>query len=213
MTEPGRLARLRGGLARMVEAIKADYRTQCDFDSRYGGRQGEKPSLAGDAVKRVGLQVSMACRAMQFLQEAGVPLAPQVVSRLIRHAYGSDIHWKAQIEPGVMVVHGMGMAISPAAKIGQGVLLFQNVTLGSGVHPDTREVGAPTVERDVHIGPGAVIIGPVTIGARSKIMANCVVTRSVPPDSLVEAPAVNVRPRTGARAVLQAEQGASRRTR
>jgi serine acetyltransferase len=212
MTGLGRVARLRGGLQRMIGALKADYETQCDFDSRYGGRPGEKPSLAGDTFKRVGLQVTMAYRVMQFLHEAGVPLAPQVVSRLIRHAYGSDIHWRAQIEPGVMVVHGMGMAISPAAKIGQGVLLFQNVTLGSGVHPETREVGAPTIEHDVHVGPGAVIIGPVTIGARSKIMANCVVTRSVPPDSLVEAPAPSVRPRGAAR-VAMAEQGSSRRTR
>ena len=212
MSEPGRLARLRGGLEKMLGAIKADYDTQCDFDSRYSGRPGEKPSLLGDTFKRVGLQVTAAYRVMQFLHEAGVPLAPQVASRLIRHAYGSDIHWKAQIDPGIMVVHGMGLAISPAAKIGQGVLLFQNVTLGSGVHPETREVGAPTIERDVHIGPGAVIIGPVTIGARSKIMANCVVTTSVPPDSLVEAAAPNVRPRVGGRAA-KAERGASRRAR
>jgi serine O-acetyltransferase len=212
MNGPGRVARLRGGLEKMIGALKADYETQCDFDSRYGGRPGEKPSLVGDTFKRVGLQVTMAYRVMQFLHESGVPLAPQVVSRLIRHAYGSDIHWKAQIDPGVMVVHGMGMAISPAAKIGPGVLLFQNVTLGSGVHPETREVGAPTIEHDVHIGPGAVIIGPVTIGARSKIMANCVVTRSVPPDSLVEAPPPNVRSRVAARAAKSPE-AASRGTR
>jgi serine O-acetyltransferase len=212
MSEPGRLARLRGGFDRMIGALKADYETQCDFDSRYGGRQGQKPSLLSDVFKRVGLQVSMAYRVMQFLHEGGVPLAPQVVSRLIRHAYGSDIHWKAQIDPGIMLVHGMGMAIAPEAKVGQGVLLFHNVTLGSGVHPETRETGAPIIERDVHIGPGAVIIGPVTIGARSKIMANCVVMTSVPPDSLVEAPAPNVRPRGVGRSA-KVEVGASRRVR
>jgi serine acetyltransferase len=190
MSEPGRLARLRDGFGKMIGALKADYETQCDFDSRYGGRQGEKPSPLGDVVKRVGLQVSIAYRVMQFFHEGGVPLAPQVVSRLIRHAYGSDIHW--------------------AAKVGPGVLLFQNVTLGSGVHPETRESGAPTIEHDVHIGPGAVIIGPVTIGARSKIMANCVVTTSIPPDSLVEAPAPNVRPRLAGRSAKAAESGSRR---
>jgi serine acetyltransferase len=212
MSASERLARLRGRFDTMIGALKADYETQCDFDSRYGGRQGETPSLLGDTVKRVGLQVSMAYRVMQFLHECGVPVAPQVVSRLIRHAYGSDIHWKAQIDPGVMVVHGMGMAISPEAKVAQGVLLFQNVTLGSGVHPETRQTGAPTIERDVHIGPGAVIIGPVTIGARSKIMANCVVTTSVPPDSLVEAPSPNVRPRVTGRSA-KVEGGSPRRAR
>lgn len=212
MTDPGRLARLGEACRKMLAAVKADYDTQCDFDSRYGGRQGAKPSFLGDTFKRVGLQVSIAYRVMQFFHEGGVPLAPQVVSRLIRHAYGSDIHWKAEIEPGVMVVHGMGMAISPEAKVGQGVLLFQNVTLGAGVHPETRQSGAPTIEHDVHIGPGAVIIGPVTVGARSKIMANCVVTASVPPDSLVEAPVPNVRPRAVGRSA-KVEAGASRRVR
>jgi serine acetyltransferase len=189
----------------MVTAIKADYATQVDFDARYQGRPGETPSPVADMIKRVGLQVTAAYRVMRFFHEAGIPVAPQVASRLIRHAYGSDIHWKAEIDPGVMVVHGMGMAISPAARIGANVLIFQNVTLGSGVHPDTREVGAPTIEHDVHIGPGAVIIGPVTIGARSKIMANCVVMRSVPPDSLVEAPAMNVRPRNVGRSAAANE--------
>lgn len=150
-------------------------------------------------MKRAGLQLSAAYRVMRFFDEAAVPLAPQVMSRLIRHLYGSDIHWKTHIEPGVMIVHGMGMAISPQASIGRGVLLFQHVTLGANVHPETRESGAPTIEDDVHIGPGAVLIGPIRIGARSKIMANCVVTASVEPDSLVEAAPPNVRPRVARR--------------
>jgi serine O-acetyltransferase len=195
----GAVGRFDGAFRRMVHAIRTDFETQCAFDSRYGAPGADRRSLAKDLVRRVGLQLSAAYRVMRFADEAGVPLAPQVLSRLIRHLYGADIHWKAQIEPGVMVVHGMGLAISHAAHVGRDVLLFQNVTLGAGRHPETREIGAPTVEDGVHIGPGAVIVGPVTIGARSKVMANCVVTTSIPPDSLVEAHAPTVRPRTGGR--------------
>jgi serine O-acetyltransferase len=110
---------------------------------------------------------------------------PQVTSRLIRHAYGAEVHWKSRIEPGVSIVHGCGLVISHAATIGEGCLLFQNVTLGESVDPKTRQVGAPTLGRDVHIGPGATLLGPISIGDRSKIMAGAVVTCSVPPDSLV----------------------------
>jgi len=196
---PDWIARTSGALGRMRSAIRADYDAQCRFDVKYNVRSDVRPSLASDVFRRVGLQLSVAYRVMRFFDEAGTPLVPQVMSRLIRHAYGADIHYKAQIEPGVMMVHGMGLAISHLARVGSGALVFQNVTLGAGLHPETREAGAPTIEENVHIGPGAAIIGPVTIGARSKIMANCVVTRSVPPDSIVEAPAPEVKPRTRSR--------------
>jgi serine acetyltransferase len=187
--------RIKGAFTKMVGAVRADYDTQARFDSKYGVRPGQTPSLAVDMVKRVGLQLSSAYRVMRFFDEAGIPVAPMVMSRIIRHVYGSDIHWKAQLEPGVMLVHGFGLAISDHARVARGALVFQNVTLGAGRHPETLEGGSPTIEEDVHIGPGAAIIGPVTIGARSKIMANCVVMRSVPPDSLVEAPEADVKSR------------------
>jgi serine O-acetyltransferase len=94
-----------------------------------------------------------------------------------------------------MIVHGMGMAISHSARVGHDVVLFQNCTLGIGRHPDTKEVGGPTVEDSAVIGAGAVILGPITIGARSKVMPGCVVVRSVPPDSVVESTQVRVQPR------------------
>ena len=108
-------------------------------------------------------------------------------------------HWNAELADGVTIVHGMGLAISGSARVGARCLLFHNVTLGEGIDKETRAVGAPTVEDDVHIGPGATLLGPITIGTGSKIMAGSVVTQSVPPHSLVEAPAptvvARVRPR------------------
>ena len=84
-----------------------------------------------------------------------------------------------------------------AAKIGPGCILFQNVTLGMGNHPDTRQHGAPTLEARVHVAPGATLLGPIRIGAGSKIMPGCVVIRDVPAGSVVEAPVPAVRARPG----------------
>jgi serine O-acetyltransferase len=137
-------------------------------------------------VKKIGFQMMIATRVMRLCRDSGVPGAAQVASRLIRHLYAAEIHWNTEIEPGVSIVHGTGLVLSHRSKVGQGCILFHNVTLGEGVDPDTRESGAPTLEQDVHIGPGATLIGPITIGAGSKIMAGSVVTKSVPPHSIVK---------------------------
>jgi serine acetyltransferase len=146
-----------------------------------------------------------ACRLMRFCADAELPLAPQVASRLIRHVYGSDVHWEAELAPGIVIVHGMGLAISRAARVGHGAILFQNVTLGMAIDPVTREVGAPTVEADVHVGAGTTVVGPVTLGARSKLTANCLVRESIPADSLVEAPMPAVSARGRARPQSRSE--------
>ncbi|MGH7270427.1 MAG: serine O-acetyltransferase, partial [Polyangiaceae bacterium] len=92
----------------------------------------------------------------------------------------------------IVLVHGMGLSISKAARVERGAILFQNVTLGLGIDPASRSVGAPVVEEDVHVGAGSTLIGPITVGRGSKVTANCFVRDSVPPDSLVEAPSPKV---------------------
>ncbi len=180
--------------ARMRAAIRDDYATMRRYDAKYG--RGVRPNgLPKEAVVRIGFQIMIAVRAMHFFRDAGLTPAAMIVSRLVRHLYGSDIHWDARIEPGVMIVHGMGLAVSPKACVGKDVILFQNVTLGEGTHPTTRASGAPNIGRGVHIGPGASLLGPIEIGDGTKIMAGCVLRESVPADSLVVAPEPEVRAR------------------
>lgn len=193
-----RLGRLGAAASRFADAVREDHALVRRNAVKYAGRPDQPEALSSALVQKVGLQMMAAYRLMRLLSAAGIPLAPKVVSRFIRHAYGADIHWDAELAPGVMIVHGMGIAVSYAARVGRGVLLFQNVTLGVGTHPETRESGGPTIEENVSIGPGATILGPVTIGARSKVMPGCLVLRSVPPDSLVEAVLPVVKPRSAA---------------
>ena len=145
-------------------------------------------SLGADLVKKIGFQEMVAVRAMRSLRARGLTLGAQFVSRMIRHTFGSDIHWDAQFEPGVMLVHGFGLAVSYAAYVSEGCILFQQVTLGFGTDPDSKESGGPRLEPYVHVGIGATLFGPIVIGRESKIMAGCVLNRSVPMRSIVEAP-------------------------
>lgn len=161
-----------------------------------GASLGGALSLTGDAVKKIGFQLMIAYRVMRFFRAAGLGLAAQFMSRSMRHAFASDVHWDADFEPGVVIVHGFGLAISYAARVSHGCILFQNVTLGYGPDPETKEGGAPLLERNVHVGIGATLFGPIVVGEGSKIMAACVLNRSVPPRSIVECPT----PVVGARA-------------
>ncbi|GAC1345377.1 MAG: hypothetical protein NVSMB23_21440 [Myxococcales bacterium] len=185
--------------SRAALALSEDQAVMAHYEARYGHNTPSEHRLPADLVQKIGLQMMAAYRLMRALREAGWTLGAKLVSRMIRHLYGSDIHWDAELDPGVMIVHGMGLAVSHAARVGHGCILFHNVTLGMGTDPVTRKSGAPTLERDVHVGPGATLIGPITIGAGSKVMAGAVLTRSVPAGSLVETPAPEVRPRISER--------------
>ena len=180
----------------LVGALRADHATIVRYAEKYPSPGHGSSSLLGDLVRKAGFQMIASYRMMRFFRRAGLPLFAQVVSRLVRVVYGADLHWDAEIEPGVMIVHGMGLCVSHSARVASGAILFQNVTLGEGIDAETRQLGAPRVEADVHIGPGATLVGPITVGAGSKITAGCFVTRSIPAGSVVEAPAPVVRPRT-----------------
>ena len=195
------------------EAVREDHRILRYYGEKYDDRvesangaggpsSFDAPSLgalAGDAVKKIGFQLMIAYRVMRFLRAADLQLGAQFTSRAIRHAFASDVHWDAELEPGIMIVHGFGLAISYAAVAKHGCILFQNVTLGYGPDPQTRRAGAPTLERNVHVGIGATLYGPIVVGEGTKIMAGCVLSHSVPARSIVEAPI----PQVGARAPVR----------
>jgi len=203
--------RKKAALRRFLASVREDHLTIRRYQQKYGSHVGDRAAgIAGDAVKKIGFQIMLAVRWMQLLRDAGLRLPAMAVSRLIRHAYGSDIHWDAEIAPGVVIVHGMGLAVSRAARIGPGCIINQNVTLGLGNAPGTRDAGAPYLERDVHVGPGCTLLGPITVGAGSKLMAGSVLDRSVPPRSVVVPAPAEVRTREAALEPVPGASGARR---
>jgi len=94
-----------------------------------------------------------------------------------------DIHPGATIGENVFIDHGIGVVIGETAVIGNNVTIYQGVTLGGvSLNPGKRH---PTIEENVVIGAGAKILGNITIGKDSKIGANSVVVKDVPPYSTV----------------------------
>lgn len=96
---------------------------------------------------------------------------------------GVDIHPGATIGTRVFIDHGVGLVIGETAEIGNDVVLYQGVTLGgTGKETGKRH---PTLEDGVMVSAGAKVLGPVRIGAHSKIGAGSVVLKDVPPHCTV----------------------------
>ena len=197
-------------LRTFATSVLADFGSTQRYRQKYFGEKVSLKRLPVDAVRKVGFQMLVATRTMRLLRDLKLPVLPMVASRLIRHLYGAEIHWNAEVADGVSIVHGNGLVLSHGAVVGPHCILFQGVTLGESIDPSSREVGAPRLEAGVHVGPGAVLIGPIVVGEGSKVMANAVVDRTVPPRSIVRTATIEVerRPdRPDAEAVAVAHDG------
>jgi serine O-acetyltransferase len=130
-----------------------------------------------------GVQALLAHRVTHALDEVGIPLVPRMLSNVVKVATGVEIHPAARIGRGLFIDHGSGVVIGETAEVGDHVTMYQGVTLGgTGFARGKRH---PTVGDEVMIGSGAKLLGPIEVGARSKIGANSVVINDVPQDCTV----------------------------
>ena len=103
---------------------------------------------------------------------------------------------RLRIGSGSNIGRGIWFSCVGRIDIGEQTLTAQNVLIADSYHeyhdPDAPIVRQPMAEpQDVTIGPGcfigahAAVLAGVTVGANSFVAANAVVTRSVPPNSVV----------------------------
>ncbi len=130
-----------------------------------------------------GLHAMWGHRIAHWLWVRGLKLPGRWISHLFRALTGIEIHPGATIGPRFFIDHGMGVVIGETAEIGADVTLYHGVTLGgTSLAKGKRH---PTLADRVVVGAGAKILGAITIGADSRIGANAVVVKSVPPNSVV----------------------------
>ncbi|WP_406249731.1 serine O-acetyltransferase EpsC [Microbacterium sp. M] len=146
------------------------------------------------AILYPGLHAIWAHRVNHALWNRGLRFPARLGSQFSRWLTGIEIHPAATIGRRFFIDHGMGVVIGETAEIGDDVMLYHSVTLGGR----TRDAGKrhPTLEDGVAVGAGAKILGPVTVGARSLVGANAVVTKDAPPDSVLVGIPAKARPRT-----------------
>lgn len=105
------------------------------------------------------------------------------ISRAIKVLFNCDID--CRLRSPVLMPHPYGIVIDRGVQIGSRVTIMQQVTIACGAGPGGERggglnFGAPVIEDNVCIGPGARILGRVLIGRGATIGANAVVTRDVP---------------------------------
>ena len=92
---------------------------------------------------------------------------------------------RANIGPGLHVPHVGCIVVNSQAVIGSNCTLAQGVTIGHRGGGRETMGGSPNVGDRVYIGPGAAVIGAITIGDDALIGVGAIVTKSVPPRGVV----------------------------
>ena len=125
-------------------------------------------------------------------------LIARIISQFSRFLTGIEIHPAAKIGKNLFIDHGMGVVIGETSEIGNNVTIYHGVTLG-GISPAENSLDQvnlkrhPTIKKNVIIGSGAQILGPITIGENARIGANTVILKDVPKyGTMVGNPAKNI---------------------
>jgi serine O-acetyltransferase len=142
------------------------------------------------------------------LYDLGVPMMARIMTEWAHSKTGCDIHPGASIGAAFFIDHATGVVIGETTHIGDGVKIYQGVTLGALSLP--RDASGqiirgkkrhPTVEDGSTLYANATVLGGQTVvGAGSVIGGSVFLTRSVPPRSRVslKEPELRVATRDGA---------------
>ena len=125
-----------------------------------------------------GFQAILFHRFNHWLWNKKLYLLARMSAHLARFLTGIEIHPGAKIGRRFFIDHGMGIVIGETSEIGDDCSIYHGVTLGGTTWQKGKR--HPTLENNVVIGAGAKILGPVTIGAGSRIGCNAVVVKDVP---------------------------------
>ena len=139
-----------------------------------------------------GLYAIFVYRYAHILYNLKVPMLPRIMSEHAHSQTGIDINPGATIGEYFFIDHGTGIVIGETAIIGNGVKIYQGVTIGA---LSTRKGQAlsgikrhPTIEDNVIIYANATILGGDTVvGRNATVAGNTFVTESIPADSKVSA--------------------------
>jgi serine O-acetyltransferase len=179
---------------RFLESIPALRRVLAeDVQAAY---EGDPAAKGSDEILFCypGVSAITVFRMAHELRLLGVPLIPRMMTEYAHSKTGIDIHPGATIGQRFFIDHGTGVVIGETTKIGDGVKIYQGVTLGALSFPRDETTGEilrdikrhPTIEDEVVIYANATILGGKTlIGHHSVIGSSAWITRSIAPYTTV----------------------------
>jgi serine O-acetyltransferase len=169
------------GLPAIYESLLADAEVMYQGDPAATSR--DEVILAYPGFVAVALY-----RVAHALYQLDVPLFPRLLTEVAHRETGIDIHPAARIGKRFAIDHGTGIVIGETALLGDGVRVYQGVTLGAAaVRKELSRIKRhPTIGNNVVIYANATILGGDTVvGDDSIIGGNVWLTHSVPPKSVI----------------------------
>lgn len=109
-------------------------------------------------------------------------------AELLEQRYCCEIRC-ADMDKSVLFAHHARGCTIVAAKLCKGVVIYQNVTIGSNmrynkIQKKWEKVGSPILAENVVVADGAKVLGPVVIGKNTVIGAGAIITKDIPPNSV-----------------------------
>jgi len=171
---------------KLRETLRSDYDHFLRLSARSEGAGLWRACLSPRMLPVVFIRIAAKLRAI------GLGPLGAIVRLVVLWLFRVEVPAGADIAPGLVLPHPGGIVLGHA-RIGRDVVIFQNVTLGArSFDPHYDLATRPTLEDGVIIGAGAVVLGPVTVGAGATVAANSLVTRDVPAgDTALGVPAKN----------------------
>lgn len=181
MTEqpPDGMYRNAKGIRKVIVAIEHDY-------CRYSSKPGNLARCLSKMTSHPGFRAVVLYRFGHWFREIKRYHLAGLMQRAIFHSCYCEINCASEIAPGFLISHTIGLVIGGGTRIGWNCDVRQNVTFGGNFNTvDENGRSQPWLGNNVSVGAGAVIIGPIKIGANSIIGANSVVTRDVPENVII----------------------------
>jgi serine O-acetyltransferase len=163
---------------RFLDAVLADAKVTAAYRNERWKFHGRADGLA-QALRLVwrtdAFLAQVLYRAKARLQALGVPLLPRVAHVLAIVVAQVCIEDGALLHPGVYIAHGQ-VVIVGNVEIHAGAVFFPWVTISQC----GADGGRTTIGPGAQIGTGSSVLGPVHLGASSRVGANAVVVSDVP---------------------------------
>ena len=130
-----------------------------------------------------GLHALWFHRLAHFLWQHRLRFLARFLSHVSRFLTGIEIHPGAKIGRRFFIDHGAGVVIGETAEVGDDVLMYQGVVLGGTTLEKKKR--HPTIGNRVIIGTGAIVLGAITVEDDVRIGSGSVVIKPVPPGATV----------------------------
>lgn len=97
--------------------------------------------------------------------------------QLIR--YNCDISYQAKIGRRILFPHPLSIVVGNGVEIGDDVMIWQGVTLGSHGKFGVDDKGYPSIRNCVKLFTDCKVLGPIEIGENSRVGSSALVTKNV----------------------------------